>query len=519
MSEILRTMRWSTSLWGVVLAAGSLVGFACSGGPSETNSTNETSDCEEGSEGCACLEDGICDPGLVCASKMCVPSGQTTGMTDSSTSDPTTGTTGSTTDMTSDTGGECSPADGSANQFCVAKDPSRPYCNAAGVCVDCTGLASCGAEAPVCDPNSGVCVLCIPGEDDACVDQTPVCDSKTLTCVPCTAHAQCGDGACNLFTGECLSEDAAIWVDGSNAGCAADGGTSDKPYCTLGEAMVEVVQGIRGDEAVIHVGGGPYESTITVPSGRKVAILSINPAQRVTIGAADGAIITVEQGSTALLDGLELAGNAIGYGVAVDNAFLWIDGTQISGNGGYGIFAEASQVRTRGVIVTNNANGGIVANAGAFRFQNSFATANSSDENAFGAVRVLGGADFEILYSTLVGNMAILGDPRSIRCEDDVGEITIRNSILVSGSNSIGCPTASIGYSVVDMENPEATNVSWKLGDIPQILTEDGGVYRAKEGTALADVGLWLDGDPKSDFEGDARPTEESADYAGADVP
>ena len=66
MSEILRTMRWSTSLWGVVLAAGSLVGFACSGGPSETNSTNETSDCEEGSEGCACLEDGICDPGLVC---------------------------------------------------------------------------------------------------------------------------------------------------------------------------------------------------------------------------------------------------------------------------------------------------------------------------------------------------------------------------------------------------------------------------------------------------------------------
>ena len=63
MSEILQTMRWSTSLWGAVLAAGSLVGFACSGGPAETNSTAETSDCEEGSEGCTCLGDGICGTG------------------------------------------------------------------------------------------------------------------------------------------------------------------------------------------------------------------------------------------------------------------------------------------------------------------------------------------------------------------------------------------------------------------------------------------------------------------------
>ncbi|MEZ4384769.1 MAG: hypothetical protein R3A79_25795 [Nannocystaceae bacterium] len=512
-------MRWSTPLLGVVLAAGSLLGFACSGGPSATNSTNETSDCEEGSEGCACVLESTCDPGLICASKMCVPSGQTTDATESSTTESMTGTASSTTEMTSDTGGECSPPDGSANQYCVGQDPGRPYCNAAGSCVDCTGLAACGVDAPVCDPNSGVCVLCIPGDDEACVGQTPVCDPGTLSCVACEAHDECGDGACNLFTGECLAEEAAIWVDNSNPDCASDGGTEATPYCTLGEAMVEVVQGILGDEAVIHVGGGPYESTITVPSGRKVAIRSLDAGKRVAIGAADGAIITVEPGSTALLDGLVLTGNGIGDGLVVDNAFLWIDRTEIADNSGYGIFAKASQVKTRGLVVTKNADGGIVANAGAFHFENSFATANSTDENDFGAFNVLGGADLQVLYSTVVANNTIIGDPGSLRCAGDVGAVKIRNSILVAGNSTIDCPSASISHSVLDTPSNDPSNLMWSFDGISEILTSDGGVYRAKAGTALADVGLWVDGDPQGDFEGDARPEEESADYAGADVP
>ncbi|HFE46944.1 MAG TPA: hypothetical protein ENJ18_15885, partial [Nannocystis exedens] len=264
-------MRMLTPRWGLLLAFGSLLGFACQGSGDDSTGTSESVGCELGSEDCGCLEGGLCDPGLLCASKRCVPSSD---MSDGSTSmGSTTATSESSTgSSTSGGGGGCTPADDSINQKCANVDLSKPYCNLDGKCVDCTGLSACGSEEPVCDTNSGDCVVCLPGKAMACVGSTPVCDGATNSCVPCVAHEECGVGACNLFTGECFAEDTVIWVDSSDNACSDSGGTQSEPFCSLSDAMVEVVEG-KGGEAVVRISGGPYTDGIVIKAGHKVAII------------------------------------------------------------------------------------------------------------------------------------------------------------------------------------------------------------------------------------------------------
>lgn len=512
-------MRMLIPRWGLLLAFGSSLGFACQGSMGDPTTTHDSSVCELGSEGCGCLDGGLCDPGLLCASKLCVPSSD---MSDGSTSmtGSTTASTESSTDASSSSGGGgCTPADDSINQKCANAELSKPYCNLAGNCVDCTGLSACGPELPVCDVESGACELCLPGDAMACTGQTPVCDGATNYCVPCIAHEECGIGACNFFTGECLAEDTVIWVDSSDGACSDSGGTESEPFCSLSDAMVEAVQGNDG-EAVIRISGGPYTSGIVIKAGHKVAIIYGGAGSGfVSISGSGAPTIAVEPTAVALLDGLAIADNDSDDGLYSNNALLWIDRSRIQGNAGKGLSSELSSVVARGVVITANTGGGIsMVGKGSLLLENSFITENGSLQTTNGGLMAAGG-DLNLVDTTVIGNKATIGFAGSVNCTG-IDSATIRNSVLVSGGDSVDCSGALIKNSLIDFASEESSNLHMQSNDAMMLFSPSmDGVYRILEMEAAV-VGEWSEGDPLADFEGDARPVgPEFADYPGADVP
>ncbi|MEZ4453667.1 MAG: right-handed parallel beta-helix repeat-containing protein [Nannocystaceae bacterium] len=492
----------------------------CSGPGAETTAA-ETSSCVDGEEGCACLDGGVCESGLLCASQMCVPAGDTTS--GSTTGESTTTTTSGTTTTTSagTTGGECSPADGSVNPGCVAMNADAPYCSEAGECVDCSGLQACASpSAPVCDPQSGLCVECTASDGSACVGTTPVCDAATNTCIPCTSHEGCPASACNMLTGECFAEDGVLWVDAGDPSCSPSGGTQEAPLCSLEDAMTHVVMSGGGGPSVVRIHKGIYDGPVILPPGKLVAIVSADPGDPVTITGAADSLIEVPAGATLIADGLDIAGNGNGVGVAVTNGQLWLDRTTVHANKGLGLTtAMATNARVRSTLITGNSGGGVKVGGGVLRIENSYITKNGSAASFDGGITVTGGGEVEVLYSSVIGNLALLGDPSSLVCSD-AGPVVVRNSVVVAEDNeSIACD-ASIDYSAIDVfPGMGSTNMMLMSDALGAYFIELGGVYQAKPGTQLASVARWKSGDPIGDYDGDPRPEIEGPDYAGADVP
>ena len=127
------------------------------------------------------------------------------------------------------------------------------------------------------------------------------------------------------------------------------------------------------------------------------------------------------------------------------------------------------------------------------------------------------GGQFDILYSTIVGG---------IQC-NGAGPSTIRNSIVLNHTSEPGqtCVSAQVDYSVVNTgEGQGMGNVVAGPTDLDSIFVDpatfNNADYHVLDGSIPSDVALWQDGDPATDFEGDARPnTDATADYAGWDVP
>ncbi len=512
-------MRMLTSRWGLLLAFGSLLGSACPGNVDDSTTTSESDGCELGSRDCGCLQGGLCDPGLLCASQRCVPSSDMSGST--SMTGSTTATTESSTDSSTSRGnGGCTPADDSINQKCANADQSKPYCNLSGDCVDCTGISACGPEEPACDALSGKCVRCLPDNATACVGQTPVCDGATQLCVPCAAHDECGIGACNFFTGECLAEESVIWVDSSDGACSDSGGTESEPFCSLSDAMVEVVEGKDG-EAVVRIFGGPYTGGIVIKAAQKVAIIYPEAgSDYVSILGSGVPTISIEPGAVAILDGLSIADNDSDDGIYSNKALLWIDRTRVEGNAGKGLTSEFSSVVARSVILTANSAGGMsTTGTGSLQIENSFITENGSVLTPNGGIMASGG-ELDLVYTTMIGNKATLGTAASINCSGGTAA-TIRSSVLLGGGTSLSCDGALVKNSLIDFASEEASNLHMQSNEAMVFFSPSmDGVYRVLEMMEAVIVGEWSEGDPLADFEGDPRPVgPEFADYPGADVP
>lgn len=513
---------WGPRLRSVIrLAAaavpvGFLFGVACTGPYMSTTEGMSTGDvCPVGSEGCACTPGGTCDEPLICASKVCVSAVDTTGDTPVTTTSASSDETGSAT-----VAGECSPADDRPSDQCAA---DTPYCNTAGRCVDCSGIAGCAgvdSEKPVCDEASGKCVACDANDLGACAGATPICED--MSCRACAEHAECPGGACDLATGECFAAEDALWIEGGGACDDAGAGTEAAPLCTIKAALAKVAAGPKDTPRALRVGGATYVDALTVPSGHVVAIVR-EGAEAVKLTGKGAEALKIESGARVYLDHLDISGNADGDGIACAGAEVWIDDVVLGGHGKSGVAAANCVARVRATIITKNVGEGLYVAGGKLFLENTFVTLNGGIDGR-GGVALAGGAKAEVVYSTLVANAAGIGYGHTIDCDPaEPGEtLTVRNSIALNknGYSTILCSDAeTIDHSALSQEtdDPMDDNVGVLEAETATLLTQEpSGVYRPKLGTKIEAIAVRNADDPAVDFENDPRPEQS---YPGADEP
>jgi hypothetical protein len=378
-------------------------------------------------------------------------------------------------------------------------DPDAPFCGTTGECGTCDGVddpdeACAGVDpaAPVC--VDGACVQCTAAAPEACTGKTPVCDDATNTCVPCNAHDQCGEAACNLYTGACLPADAVVHVGGA---------TPDFPTLTLAAASFAA-----GDEGtiIVHEGMPDYNESVTVDGGRVLAFLAAADAAAPPgwVRTAGGAPqLAVTMGSTVLIDGLRMSGNANDVALMVDSGRVWVDRSRVIGNSGGGVLAE------------NNAE---------LVLRNCFVGQDANDANAL----EVNGATANVLYSTLgAGTVTAIG----LACTTPVSVI-VRNSLIVSrgvdatGGFDVVCDEAEVSFTATEFAVAGAGNQA--VGEMSSTMPElwfvgygTGDFHLQNDGlTLFADIAQWNLGDLPTDIDGDPRPAVDStSDYVGADVP
>jgi hypothetical protein len=369
-----------------------------------------------------------------------------------------------------------------------------------GTCVACSSTpdpdgacASLNPDAPLCVADQ--CVQCRADDTTVCTGTVPVCDLESNTCVGCTAHDQCPASACHFDEGSCLPEDRVWLVDGDAGGCAAATGSGAAPFCTIADALAQIGQASRGTIR-IAAASEPYTEAITIDGNRIVALLAAVDDEPPVLDASGAPTLTVD-GATAFAQRLQWRSNAQDPALVLDDAVVWIDRSEIVQNQGGGIDASnASVLHLRTSIIGAGGTG-------------------LADRQAL----CVDGATIDVIASTIAGNDG--SSTASIRCLGGGGG-SVRSSIVVGlDPPSISCLGLQADDSVLDTAGVDgegnmvlgAFNPGW-------FVDAAGGDFHLVAGTLFEDAGVWHDGDPPIDLDGDARPARDGAlDVAGADVP
>lgn len=515
-------MRHPALRWVVGLGLGVLAG--CPTGGQNGSTDAETEGCTPGELHCVCADDG-CGPGLVCSGGVCVdddgmtsltttPSTTTTSVSDGtmSTTD-LPGTTGTTGDSSTTSAPECTDGPGPSMQC----PQDAPFCEG-GVCVDCTAIASCAdydPALPVCDPQSGACVVCTDADASACGGATPVCDPALKTCVKCTAHAQCESGACDLEVGTCFPTDGALWVDRAAMPCGV--GTKESPLCEIQDAVAKI--GANKPTVVKVIGGGMiYKTKIDVASNATVAIVAESGTPTVDVASE---ALQLNDGARVFVAGVKFIGSSMvdAKGILCLSAELWTTGVDVSSREGMAIDGVGCEIRLDRARVYSNTGGGLRLNGGALKITNSFVAVNGGPFSQNGGIYLTGSAGLDAVYTTVIGNNADT-NAGSLHCPSP-GTVKLRNSVLFGANpaTSVNCPGAQATDSVVDAMTlgGEGVTVLGKY-DTKWFVNPALGDFHITDLAPFDDIARWRLGDPAVDYDGDVRPTDELApDYAGAD--
>lgn len=416
----------------------------------------------------------------------------------------------------------CETPDGTLDQDCMDRDDSRPYCVEQS-CVSCGGAggdAFCGERdlsTPACSPDAGTCAACGDVETFACGNGSPICDT-TGACLGCTAHDQCGSGACHLDTddaqfGACFAQDAVVYVD-ATAICPGEG-TVDAPNCSVAAAMSAVPE---GEERVLRLAAGTYEQSATLAVDATVALIGEGGPE--ISGSGTGASLQLSDGRV-YVSRVRLSNNEEGEGIRCANASVRLTSSEVADNADYGIYTTGPcEVRLERSGLFGNDGGGARLLGGTLTLDNSSISANGNGQRGPGINAQY--ATLDILYSTIAGNEGV--GPDSLQCLESEGEI--RNSILVGqGDDSIAlnCFTVDFDTNAVDASSFAGNGGSLVTDNFNPIWFNDfdGGDYRLGTPplTPFGGIAVWLDGDPLLDADGTARPQDDMTGYAGVDEP
>lgn len=524
-----------------------------------------TDNCPIGAADCPCTDGGGCNPGLVCsAQQTCVDDTATT------TVDPVTGSTSGTTTeepetlssdpATTEPGTECDPDLGALNPDCV-DHPNGPYCSESGVCGGCTVLpaeAGCDSVAPgkpVCNGDDGQCVACTADDDSQCGGDTPACNPDLNECVGCFEHSHCPTTACNLALGECFDPNNVLYVQYSAAkeNCVTQpmgGGTEDSPYCNANLAVNHAENsGVVGwTIKMLAVGEQQnfhgsilfsqqnqpvtYALVHELPANQEEATYEYYsrlsaPEPVITVGGD----VTLYVHNFALTPSAPQNDGAMGLQCG-PGAKVYLDDSVIRDARGPGIRANGCDVWLRRSMVYRGRTEGVHINDGELHMVNSFITANEwVQADGGGGIRAEN-VVLDIVSSTILENHnehGVGGD--SIECVGDTVTGTIRNSVIArtptSDNLSINCAVENRDLVIVNsLIDSEAFKDNNQKGDGKMIALgfDDNtvsGAYRILDAAAdgMHGVAIWHKGDPRYDFEGQARVAKEGAeDYPGADV-
>jgi hypothetical protein len=424
-------------------------------------------------------------------------------------------------------------------------DPSRPFCDAAGVyrasggftntCIPEPGCYGgiCGIDAPVCEIEIERCVRCREDEDCARFGETKVC-APDGTCVGCEVDGDCESDACHPVTRQCAAEEEVIYVDRTH-GTAGSECTRVAPCSDLRLAIGQM----SSDRFIMRIAPGGYPSGITIPAGDLVILADANAI--LTPGTASE-MLRIETGADVLLRGVSLRGpagpdgmraiaceggagepathlqlmnvlvsGAPGDGVQLDHCQADILATTIEDNGGVGLTSVSGRLVVARSRVSQNLGGALLASGTAISFRNNFIRANGSppvkgSPDGLGAGLLADPADgsrFE--HNTLASNHGTL------QC---LNAFTISNNILfdnTAGEEGIGCRHR---FSLVRSAVPGGPGnvrgipnfVDTDAGDDLHLEAPSPGIDQG-EGTGVSD-----------DIDGQPRPAGAASDIGADEV-
>lgn len=474
-------MRFMSMLHPLGLAVGFLVSEGCL--------ILESEHCLNNGGDSACAAGQFCNQCLLagngCADEMPSESCYFPGESDESSTSgigPTMTETGvmttnevTTVDPTADSTGPV-PCDGDGD----CPDAAMPFCGPGGECVDCSGMVDPDGACMGRDPANplcvgGACVQCTEAAPEVCEGTTPICDDATNTCGPCTMHeGQCGEAACNLFTGACLPEDAVVHVG---------------PGQMFADLTMAADSFGPGAQATIIVHQDNYTDSVTVDTGKTIAFLANTGDRPIWDNQGPMNPQLTASNAVVLLDNLVISGfgNSNYFPVVASGSDLWVDRSQIIDNDG----------------------GGITVAGGNLIVRNSFIQGGTASTETVG-LNVAGTAA-RVIYSTILLESKLLIP--ALFCTDP-STVEIRNSIvLTSNGNDIECGAKSLTI----------TN-SAPLGNLDAGWFTDfnnGDYHLTLSGLdEFANIATWRAGDPATDIDGNLRPSvDNTSDYAGADRP
>jgi len=452
------------------------------------------------------------------------PTGTTTAVNPTTTGDPTTDNTASTTDDPTLTSGETTVGPDCMGE--VVGNPmcggDQPYCIDLK-CVSCMGQ-NCGLiepGKPACEETSGLCVECLT-HSDCLNDDKPACDADTATCKACSDHAECPTTACDLETGMCLPESCVFFVDLTKSGefpCddAGPGTTQQTPLCTLQKAAT-LLQADKPCTIKVKAGSQFQTAPTIIPAGNiTVAIIHYGDTLP-SLQVPNDPAITIQAGNRVYMRRIAITNSPPTANPAIEctGASLWLDNQRIS-NTRTALHALDCRVHVRQSIIFGHTFGGLdiqgtdVSKAQLW-LENSYITSMTS--SVFGAVRLIGAAKADVLYSTIALVKSIVPPFECIGGFS--GSINVRNSAVIGPDPRFGAGcgnkvTITTTYESTESMQPELTGT---------FSTFNGGQFQAKVDGPLTDGAVWKTGDPKIDQDGTPRPkVDGAADYAGADRP
>lgn len=399
-----------------------------------------------------------------------------------------------------------------------------------------TGLdCGCRAPTPVCDPLTLDCVECLT--DAHCPGGLePVCDPDSHTCRGCLAHSEC-ELACERDVGNCFPPDAPVIEVRTELVCPASA-CVDQPCCTVSDALKKIKQ-LPDQYAVVRLSHGTADAD-TVPivvseaigDDRRIAVLGPPTLGRISANVAAPLIslermeaVDTQLKSKLYLSHLEVSG---GGGVRCMRATrLWIDDSKLVANsGGSGLQARNCAANAERTVIVGN-SGGVEAHDGAVVSLVSTIVGGSSSQPE---LSVTTGSQLFGVYVTVADQPSV--DGSLLSCPGAI-EVTLRNSIFVAAKND-GVPNPATCELALFLHNsvvapPTLNNKGQSNFPVTDPKTEvpfkdwaanDFLIDPDKPPGVAGTAAVWLDGDPKTDIDGDPRANvNESFDFAGADRP